>query len=60
MGLDCDKITSKHKGFITCKSALGEDDTFIVSLLEKPTDLLNSIPLKKIFLEIKADFERIL
>ena len=60
MGLGCDKIISNHKGSITCKSALGEDDTFIVSLLEKPTDLLNSIPLKKIFLEIKADFERVL
>ena len=49
MGLDCDKITSKHKGFITCKSALGEDDTFIVSLSEKPADLLNSTPLKNLF-----------
>ena len=59
MGLDCDKINYNHKGSITCKSALGEDDTFIVSLSEKPADLLNSITLKKIFLEIKANFERV-
>ena len=48
-GLDCDKIISNHKGSITCKSALGEDDTFIVSLSEKPADLLNSTPLKNLF-----------
>ena len=59
MDLGCDKIISNHKGSITCKSALGEDDTFIVSLSEKAADLFNSTPLK-FFLEIKADFERVL
>ena len=49
MGLDCDKIISNHKGSITCKSALDEDATFIVSLSEKPADLFNSIPLENIF-----------
>ena len=49
MGLGCDKIISNHKGSITCKSALGEDDTFIVSLLGKPMDLLNSKPHKNLF-----------
>ena len=53
MGLDCDKIIYNQKGSITCKSALGEDDTFIVSLSEKPADLLNSIPLKKFFWKLK-------
>lgn len=36
MGLDYDKIISSHKGSITCKSAVGEEATFIVSLSEKP------------------------
>jgi hypothetical protein len=49
MGLGCDKIISNRKGSITCKSALVEDATFIVSLLEKPADLFNSTPLKNLF-----------
>jgi hypothetical protein len=49
MGLGCDKIISNHKGSITCKSALGEDATFIVSLSEKTADLLKSTTLKNLF-----------
>ena len=53
MGLDCDKIISNHKGSITCKSALGEDATFIVSLSEKTADLLKSTTLIKSFWKLK-------
>ena len=49
MGLGWDKIISNHKGSITCKSALGEDATFIVSLSEKTADLLKSTTLKNLF-----------
>jgi hypothetical protein len=49
MGLDCDKIIYNQKGSITCKSALDEDATFIVSLSEKAADLLNSTPFKNLF-----------
>ena len=49
MGLGCDKIIYIHKGSITCKSALVEEATFIMSLSEKPADLFNSTPLKNLF-----------
>jgi light-regulated signal transduction histidine kinase (bacteriophytochrome) len=50
MGLAiCDNMIDYYKEYITCKSALGEGATFIVSLPEKPTDLLNSTSLKNLF-----------
>jgi signal transduction histidine kinase len=44
-----DKIIISYKGYITCKSALDEGATFIVSIPEKPADFLNPTSLKNLF-----------
>jgi light-regulated signal transduction histidine kinase (bacteriophytochrome) len=45
----CDKMIVNYKKYITYKSALGEGATFIVSIREKPADLLNSTSIKNLF-----------